>query len=106
MARQVQIALIDDIDGSEASESISFSIGAQHFEIDLNDEHAAQFRAALEPYMEAARSSKQTTTSEAPAIRAWAKENNIPVNARGRLNAEVVDAYNAAMRKGSRNRAK
>lgn len=106
MARQVQIALIDDIDGSEATESIAFSIAGQHFEIDLNDEHAAQFHAALEPYIEAARSSKQTAASEAPAIRAWAKENNIKVNARGRLNADVVGAYNAAMRKGGRNRAK
>ena len=88
--------LIDDIDGSEATESIAFSVAGQHFEIDLNDEHAAQFHAAIEPYIEAARSSKQTAASEAPAIRAWAKENNIKVNARGRLNAEVVDAYNAA----------
>ncbi|KSU63103.1 histone-like nucleoid-structuring protein Lsr2 [Arthrobacter sp. NIO-1057] len=106
MARQVQIALIDDIDGSEATESIAFSVNGQHFEIDLNDDHAAQFHAALETYVEAARSSKQTATSEAPAIRAWAKENNMKVNARGRLNADVVEAYNAAMRKGGRNRAK
>ena len=106
MARQVQIALIDDIDGSVASESIAFSVGGQHFEIDLNEAHAAEFRSVLEPYMEAARSSKQAASNEAPAIRAWAKENNVPVNARGRLNAEVVEAYNAAMRKGGRNRAK
>ncbi|MGP9651032.1 hypothetical protein CQ010_06900 [Arthrobacter sp. MYb211] len=106
MARQVQIALIDDIDGSEAVESISFSIAGQHYEIDLNSEHADEFRAALEPYIEAARSAKQSSASEAPAIRAWAKENNIKVNARGRLNADVVDAYNAAMRKGGRGRAK
>ncbi|GAB3621708.1 Lsr2 family protein [Glutamicibacter sp. PS] len=99
MARQVQIALIDDIDGSEASESIAFSVGGQHFEIDLNTEHAEEFRAAIEPYIEAARSSK-SSTAEAPAIRAWAKENNIQVNARGRLNSEVIDAYHAAMRKG------
>lgn len=106
MARQVQIALIDDIDGSEAEESITFSIAGQHYEIDLNTAHADEFRSALEPYVKAARSSKQNTASEAPAIRAWAKENNMKVNARGRLNADVVDAYNAAMRKGGRGRAK
>jgi len=106
VARQVQIALIDDIDGGEASESISFSVGGQHYEIDLNEKNAEGFRTALEPYIQAARSSKQNSTSEAPAIRAWAKENNIKVNARGRLNADVVDAYHAAQRKGGRARAR
>ncbi|WP_306420720.1 Lsr2 family protein [Arthrobacter sp. JCM 19049] len=79
MARQVQIALIDDIDGGEATESFSFSFGGQHYEIDLNDENAEKFRAAMEPYIQAGRSSKQNSTSEAPAIRAWAKENNMKV---------------------------
>lgn len=105
MARQVQIALIDDIDGGEATESISFSVGSDHYEIDLNGENAEKFRAALAPFIEVARNSKQTSASEAPAIRAWAKENNIKVNARGRLNSDVVEAYQAAQRKGrGRNR--
>ncbi|GAA0191684.1 Lsr2 family protein [Glutamicibacter creatinolyticus] len=106
MARQVQIALIDDIDGGEATESFSFSFGGQHYEIDLNDENAEKFRAAMEPYIQAGRSSKQNSTSEAPAIRAWAKENNMKVNARGRLNADVVEAYYAAQRKGGRSRSR
>ena len=88
MARQVQIALIDDIDGSEAAESIVFGIGGQHYEIDLNEDNAEAFREAFKPYIKVARTSKQFTPKEAPAIRAWAKENNVKVNARGRLQAE------------------
>ncbi|WP_431710808.1 histone-like nucleoid-structuring protein Lsr2 [Glutamicibacter uratoxydans] len=106
MARQVQIALIDDIDGGEATESISFSVGSDHYEMDLNDQNAEKFRAALAPFIEVARNSKQASSGEAPAIRAWAKENNIKVNARGRLNADVVEAYQAAQRKGGRSRAR
>lgn len=106
MARQVQIALIDDIDGGEATESISFSVGSDHYEMDLNDQNAEKFRNALAPFIAVARNSKQASSSEAPAIRAWAKENNIKVNARGRLNADVVEAYQAAQRKGGRGRTR
>ncbi|ASN40799.1 MAG: Lsr2 family protein [Paeniglutamicibacter terrestris] len=106
MARQVQIALIDDIDGSEASESVVFGLGGQHYEIDLNEEHAAEFREAFKPYIKVARTSKQFTPKEAPAIRAWAKDNNVKVNARGRLQADVIAAYHAAMAKKSRSKSK
>ncbi|MFL4475984.1 Lsr2 family protein [Paeniglutamicibacter sp. MACA_103] len=106
MARKVQIALIDDIDGSEASESIVFGIGGQHYEIDLNEENAEAFREAFKPYIKVARTSKQFTPKEAPAIRAWAKENNVKVNARGRLQADVIAAYHAAQAKKSRSKSK
>lgn len=93
MARQVQIALIDDIDGSEASESIVFGIGGQHYEIDLNEANAEAFREALKPYIKVARASKQFTPKEAPAIRAWAKENNVkgqrPWSSAGRCNCRL-----------------
>ena len=106
MARQVQIALIDDIDGSEASESIFFGINGQHYEIDLNEAHAEAFHDAVKPYIEAGRASKPSASKEAPAIRAWAKENNVKVNARGRIEADVISAYQAAMAKKTRTKSK
>lgn len=38
------------------------------------------------------------TTGNADAIRAWAKENNVPVSERGRISKAVRDQYEAANR--------
>lgn len=45
--------LIDDLDGSEADESITFGLGGTEYEIDLSKPHADQLRAALEPFVNA-----------------------------------------------------
>lgn len=43
-----------------------------------------------------ARERAEGSTASGPAIRAWAREQGLPVGARGRLPDEVVAAYNAA----------
>ena len=55
MAKRTVITLIDDIDGTDAAETIAFSIDSAGYEIDLSADNAAAFRAALEPYATAAR---------------------------------------------------
>lgn len=50
MAIQIISKLIDDIDGSEATETVTFAIDGTAYTIDLNAEHAARLRAAIEPY--------------------------------------------------------
>ena len=45
MAKQVIQRLVDDIDGSEATESISFNVDGHSYQIDLNDRHAEELRA-------------------------------------------------------------
>ena len=47
MAQKVQVLLVDDLDGSEASSTISFGLDGTDYEIDLNASHAAELRAAL-----------------------------------------------------------
>lgn len=42
------------------------------------------------------RTSRTTAAASAADIRAWAKSKGIPVNERGRISAEVIEAYNAA----------
>lgn len=49
----VIVTLVDDLDGSEASETIEFSFDGKTYEIDLNTKNAGTFRAALAPYVEA-----------------------------------------------------
>jgi hypothetical protein len=55
LAQQLVTRLVDDLDGSEAVTTMSFSLDGRTFEIDLSAEHLAEFRAALEPFVAAAR---------------------------------------------------
>lgn len=105
MAQRVQVLLTDDIDGSEASETISFSLDGVSYDIDLNDENSAALRASLAPYIDGARREKNTrgrrgTASsrreDTTAIRAWAKANGHTVSDRGRIPASVSEAFKAA----------
>jgi Lsr2 len=52
---EVSVLLVDDIDGSEAGETIPFGLGGTHYEIDLNSMHAQELRGQLERYVKAAR---------------------------------------------------
>ena len=36
--------LVDDLDGSEAAETVTFQVDFRGYEIDLNEEHAARLR--------------------------------------------------------------
>ena len=51
MAQKVNIVLVDDIDGSEATETVVFGLDGTSYEIDLNDEHAAALREAVAAYV-------------------------------------------------------
>ena len=55
MAQKVQIHLVDDLDGSDASETVSFALDGATYEIDLNEAHAEELRNALAPYVGHAR---------------------------------------------------
>ena len=51
MAQKVSIVLIDDIDGSDAVETVSFGLDGTSYEIDLNKKNAAALRDALAGYV-------------------------------------------------------
>lgn len=105
MAQQIITQLVDDLDGSEASETIVFGLDGRTYEIDLNDKNAAKLRKALEPYVNKGRKLSQTrgskrvgagravADSDTAQIRAWAKENGYEVNDRGRVPADIKEAY-------------
>lgn len=111
MARKVQVQLIDDMDGSQADESITFAVDGQGYEIDLSSEHAQEFREALAKWVAAGRRVRSTSGSSKPArrsggsarsgpssdeLRTWARANGFTVADRGRLSVEVQQAYAAA----------
>ncbi|MCL2543967.1 MAG: Lsr2 family protein [Nocardioidaceae bacterium] len=107
MAQKVNIILVDDIDGSDASQTVSFGLDGASYEIDLNDKHASQLRDALASYVGHARKvsrggSRRTTRpvaaggATAKEVREWAKANGHAVPERGRIPADVREAYDKA----------
>lgn len=51
MAEKIITLLEDDLDGSEASETLMFGLDGTTYEIDLKDENAALLRDALARYV-------------------------------------------------------
>lgn len=109
MAQRVHVVLVDDLDGGDAAETVSFGLDGVDYEIDLSDKHAGELREALALYVGHARRtggrrrSGQKATGSAKSggpsaadIRDWARENGWDVPARGRVSAEVREAYAAA----------
>ncbi|MCB5180015.1 histone-like nucleoid-structuring protein Lsr2 [Streptomyces antimicrobicus] len=107
MAQKVQVLLVDDLDGGEADETVTFALDGKTYEIDLTTANAEKLRGLLEPYTKsgrrtggraaagrgkgrAAASSGNPDTAE---IRAWAKAQGLNVNDRGRVPAEIREAY-------------
>jgi hypothetical protein len=55
MAQVVVVQLIDDLEGGEAHETVSFALDAKAYEIDLSKKNAAALRKLLAPYVEKGR---------------------------------------------------
>ena len=106
MAQKITVALEDDLDGNPADETVRFGLGGAEYEIDLSKKNAKAFRRQLAPFIEHARKagrgqrrrSGRTSSSRerSGGIRAWAKDQGIPVSHRGRIPASVVEQYEAA----------
>ncbi len=108
MAQIREVRLIDDLDGEAADETIEFGIDGKNYEIDLSKDNASKLRDALASYVAAARRSggrrsraASSGASRRPsidreqnqAIRDWARKRGMKVSDRGRIPAEVLDAY-------------
>lgn len=107
MARKTQVILIDDIDGSEATQTVSFALDGVAYEIDLGDAHAEQLREQLGTWATSGRriggrrtpGARRTTPGDrerTARIREWARENGHEVSSRGRIATSIVDAYDRA----------
>ncbi len=104
MAQRVQVILEDDLDGGDATETVTFGLDGVTYEIDLNDKNAAALRDALAGYVGAGRrvagrrrsgssSSSRSSSGELSKIREWARANGFEVSDRGRISQKVRDAY-------------
>jgi hypothetical protein len=122
MATEVTTRLRDDIDGSVADRTVSFTWDGAQYDIDLSKKNAAELEAALAPYVAAGRrtggravaargrkaagkpskavtrtrkATSAGTATDLGAVRAWAAANGHAVAARGRISASVLDAFHA-----------
>lgn len=107
--------IADDFDGSTPAETVYFAVSGKEYAIDLNEEHRAELEEVLDAfaeqmrrYTDAARpmgkaSAPRASSSrsggarrsgtDTKAMRAWAQENGYEVGDRGRIPAEIVEAY-------------
>ncbi|MPZ66486.1 MAG: Lsr2 family protein [Pseudonocardiaceae bacterium] len=118
MAQKVTVTLVDDLDGGTAEETVEFSVDGVTYEIDLSADNAVHLRDALAGYVaharkagsgqrrrgggggQSRRSSGSSGSGRAAvdreqnqAIREWARKNGMNVSDRGRIPAEVLEAY-------------
>jgi hypothetical protein len=109
MAQKVQVLLVDDLDGGEATETVAFSLDGTMYEIDLSSENAGKLRKEFGPYVDHARKAsggsgggRRRRARTGPGrersseIRAWAKQRGYKVSERGRIPATIIQEYDAA----------
>ncbi|HEY8372336.1 MAG TPA: Lsr2 family protein [Pseudonocardiaceae bacterium] len=112
MAQKVTVELIDDLDGSKADETVEFGLDGVEYQIDLSAENASKLREALAEFVAkarrastgggrrrgAGRAGKTARPAAADreqnqAIREWARKRGMKVSDRGRIPADVLEAY-------------
>jgi hypothetical protein len=117
MAQKVQVLLVDDLDGGEASETVSFAVDGNSYEIDLSQKNAEELRDAFAKYVGSARKAGRSSgpaarsssgggrsrggsasmdRDQAAAIRSWAKKQGLQVSDRGRIPATIIEQYNSS----------
>ena len=113
MAKKVTVTLVDDFDGEgPADETVEFSIDGVSYDIDLSSKNAKRLREEFKAWTEAGRrvGGRRRGRPSAPgrgarasidreqsaAIRDWARRNGHKVSTRGRIPAEIIEAFHAA----------
>ena len=113
MATTTVEVLVDDLDGSEAVETVRLGWDGEWRELDLSKRNLAALSRVFDKYWNAGRPaagerrstptrrrkspSRSTRAARDPkVIRAWATDNGIEMPARGRIPTDVERQYNEA----------
>lgn len=109
VVQKTQVVLIDDIDGSEGDETVTFALDGVSYEIDLSAAHATELREAFAQWIGHGRKTApkvvgrttsarrgRTDREQLQKIREWARANGYTVNDRGRIPGRVLDAFQEA----------
>lgn len=119
MAQSTKIIYIDDLDQEEIdttggfTPAVQFALDDVTYEIHLNADHQRELRESFGPYIGSGRristtpmarrrpdrrARRTTRDTEAHKIRTWAQGQGMQVSERGRISAEVVQAYEKAQK--------
>ena len=113
MAQKTIVQLIDDLDGTSSNsiDTITFGLDGVTYEIDLNEDNASKLRDSLTEFVDAARRTggrvKRSTgpvasrsangsgrsREQTQAIREWARNNDWEIADRGRIPADIIEAF-------------
>ena len=115
MAQKVIREFIDDIDGSPAERTFTFTVDGTRYEIDLSGENIKEFNDAIAGFVESARevnsgNGRQTrkvssssrlsgsgrSREQTQAVREWARRQGHSINDRGRIPASIQQAFDQA----------
>ncbi len=112
MAKKVTVTLVDDFDGDgPADETVEFSLDGVSYEIDLSAKNAKKLREDLKQWIDAGRrvggrrrgrssgsgrGRGSIDREQSAAIREWARRSGHKVSTRGRIPAEIIEAFHAA----------
>lgn len=111
MAQKYITVKTSDLSGAELEsgegDTINFTVGRNSYIIDLTDKEVGEFYDVLKPYVDAARKADSTPArssssdgkapkrSDLAEVREWANRNGYTVSARGRIPANVIEAFDA-----------
>lgn len=103
MAKKSVVHLTDDLDGSDAVDSVHFGYEGRQYVIDLNEDHAAEFRAVLERHVAVAQFQPTRVTVLPPKrkdrlydpsqVRRWAQKKGYAIGERGRISRDILEEY-------------
>jgi hypothetical protein len=112
MAKKVTVTLVDDFDAAAAAdETVEFGLDGVTYEIDLSSKNAKKLREDLKVWVEAGRrvggrrrgrsagtgrGRASIDREQSAAIREWARRNGHNVSSRGRIPADVIEAFHAS----------
>lgn len=97
-----EVILVDDLDGSRATETVVFSLDRRDYEIDLSTKNAEGFRKAFEKYTQVARpleaqkvrgGRRLPKSYDIAALRSWAAASKVKLPRRGRIPNSVVARF-------------
>lgn len=106
MAKKTVEKYYSDLSGDEIdtpAPTVAFTFDGVGYQVDLTDAEREMFREAIAPYIAVGRRAGGRTRStgggsdvDAKAVRAWAQEQGLDVPARGRVPAQLIEAYRSA----------
>ena len=109
MATKTYEVVYSDLSKQEGAERVVFGVNREWYEIDLTPKELTELKKALDKWRKVGRATDVidekyrrklkvpvTTAHQRDEIRAWAKDNGFTLADRGRIPADVIEAYEKA----------